>query len=62
MLKNIKNFSLAIEAARLFNVNAVDCSLVLKVTCSCFVCLYIFVIPFFASFLYFFYLILFLMS
>ena len=40
-------------------VNAVDCSSVLRVTCPCF-CL--FVIPFFALFLCFFYLILFLVS
>ena len=45
-----------------FNVNAVDCSSVLRVTCPlCFVCV-CFVIPFFALFLCFFYLILFLVS
>ena len=30
----------AIEAARKFNVNAVDCSSVLRVTCPCFVCVF----------------------
>ena len=35
----LKKYFLAVEAARKFNVNAVDCSSVLRVTCPCcFVC------------------------
>ena len=47
-----KIFFQAIEAARKFKVNAVDCSSVLGVTCPCcFVCVCFFlVIPFFAFF------------
>ena len=41
---------------RKFNVNAVDCSSVLKVTCPCCVFLLFFVIPFFALFPCFFYI------
>ena len=54
-------FSKPLEAARKFYVNAIDCSSVLRVTCPCFVCVCVFVIPFFALFLCF-YLILFLAS
>ena len=52
-----------VEAARKFNVNVVDCSSVLgsHVLVVLFVCVF-FVIPFFALFLCFFYLILFLVS
>ena len=47
-LKGLKPFY-AIEAARKFNINAVNCNSVLRVTCPCcFVCV-CFVIPFFAS-------------
>ena len=56
------NIHVQYMSARKCNVNAVDCSSVLRVTCPCcFVCVF-FVIPFFALFLCFFYLILFLVS
>ena len=32
----------AVEAARKFNANAVDCSSVLSITCPCWFCLFVF--------------------
>ena len=50
-IKSLKKRSfLSVEAARKFNVNAVDCSSVLRVTCPCcFVCVCIFYDSFLCS-------------
>ena len=46
-----KIFFYAVQAVRKFNVNAVECSSVLRVTCRCFVCVFVLL---FLSLLYFF--------
>ena len=58
----LKILATPLEPARKFNVNAIDCSSVLRVICPCcLVCVFC-VIPFLALFLCFFYLIFFLVS